>query len=122
MQAVGRLAVVAGVVLALQACATYQPPSFSKTGVSAAAHASDSKQCTEIAAAEAKSKEEFVKGQQAAAVLGGGAIGLMVVSGDDPYGIKSGAYRRCMEKRGYCSDQPPTWRPKSQPAPAHCKG
>jgi hypothetical protein len=122
MKGFGRLAFAVGVALALQACATYQPPTFSKSGVSAATHAHDSKQCTEIAAKEAKSKEEFVKRQQSAAVLGGGPIGLMAVSGDDPYGLKTSAYRMCMEQRGYCSDKPASWRPKDKPPPAHCSG
>jgi hypothetical protein len=121
MKGFGRLAFAAGVALALQACATYSPATFSKAGVSAAAHAHDSKQCTEVAEKEAKSKEEFVKRQQATAVIGGGLAGAMAVSGDDPYGIKAWADRMCMEKRGYCSDTPPSWRSKSSPPPAHCK-
>ncbi|MFZ1106413.1 MAG: hypothetical protein WAN86_26715 [Hyphomicrobiaceae bacterium] len=82
----------------------------------------DSKQCTEIAAKEAESKEEFVKRQQVFTVLGGGLGGLAAVSGDDPYGIKKSAYWFCMEKRGYCADRTPSWRPKTNPTPAHCKG
>jgi hypothetical protein len=122
MKGFGRLGFAAGVGLALQACATYDPPNFSKPGLSAAVHARDSKQCTEIAEKEAKSKEEFVKTQQGFAVLGGGLTGLAVNSGDDPYGIKKGAYWMCMEKRGYCADRQLTWRPKTNPLPAHCKG
>lgn len=122
MTGFGRLAFAAGVALALQACATYEPPNFSKSGASAAAHAGDSKQCTEVAGKEAKSKEEFVKRQQATAILGGGLGGAMAVSGDDPYGIKSWAYQLCMEKRGYCADRARSWRPKTNPPPVGCKG
>lgn len=122
MKGLSRLTLVAGVAIALHACATYDPPNFSKSGVSAAVHASDSKQCTEIAAKEVKSKEESVKGQQGLAVLGGGLGGLAAVSGEDPYGVKKFAYWFCMEKRGYCADRILGGRPKANPAPAHCKG
>jgi hypothetical protein len=119
----GRLAFAAGVALALQACATYSPATFSKPGVSAAAHARDSKECTEVAEKEVNSKEkqELIKRLQGSAVLGGGVGGLIVTSGDDPYGFKAWAYRLCMEKRGYCSDKPPGWRNKAYPPPAHCR-
>jgi hypothetical protein len=122
MTGFGRLAFAAGFAFALQGCATYAPATFSKSGVSAAAHAHDSKQCTEVAEKEAQSKEEWVKRQQTFAVLGGGLAGAMAVSGDDPYGIKASAYRFCMEKRGYCSDTAPSWRPPNRPAPVGCKG
>jgi hypothetical protein len=72
MNRFGRLALVAGAAFALHACATYSPATFSKSGGSAAAHASDSKQCTVVAEKEAKSKAEWVKEQQGLAVLGGG--------------------------------------------------
>jgi len=121
MKGFARLAFAAGAALALQACATYAPATFSKAGGSAAAHARDSAQCTEVAQKEAKSKEEFIQRQQTIQVITGGLAGALVVSGDDPYGVKAGAYRVCMEKRGYCSDTPPSWRAKSNPPPAHCK-
>jgi hypothetical protein len=97
---------LAGAALALQACATYAPPTFSKKGGSAAAYARASKECTAVGAREAKKNEEWVKRMQTSAIIGGGLGGAIATSGDDPYGIKTSAYRLCMEKRGYCSDTP----------------